>query len=89
MRSILMFYCEGQTHKTVSPNHNLCRREGAAEAESNRGTKVNFNKTPRPFSVTDRVDGPLSARDILTEWTALCPLVSLTEWTVLGLLVKH
>ena len=39
MRSILMFYREGQTHKTVSTNHNLCRREGAAEAESSRRHK--------------------------------------------------
>ena len=37
MRAILMFHnCEGQSHKTVSTDHNF-RRERRAEADSNRG----------------------------------------------------
>ena len=37
MRDILMFHnCEGQSHKTVSTEHNL-RRERRTEADSNRG----------------------------------------------------
>ena len=37
MRAILMFHnCEGQSHKTVSTDHNLCS-ERRAEADSNRG----------------------------------------------------
>ena len=37
MRAILMFRnCEGQSHKTVSSDHNF-RRDRRAEAESNRG----------------------------------------------------
>ena len=37
MKTILMFHnCEGQSHKTVSTNHNF-RRERRAEADSNRG----------------------------------------------------
>ena len=37
MRDILMFHnCEGQSHKTVSTDHNF-RRERRAEADSNRG----------------------------------------------------
>ena len=37
MRAILMFHnCEGQSHETVSPDHNL-RRERRAEAYLNSG----------------------------------------------------
>ena len=37
MRDILMFHnCEGQSHKTVSTDHNF-RRKRRAEADSNRG----------------------------------------------------
>ena len=37
MKAILMFHnCEGQSHKTVSTDHNFCR-ERKAEADSNRG----------------------------------------------------
>ena len=37
MRAILMFHnCEGQSHKTVSTDHNF-RRERRAEADSNGG----------------------------------------------------
>ena len=36
MRAILMFNCEGQSHKTVSTDHNFWR-ERTAEADSNRG----------------------------------------------------
>ena len=36
LRAILMFHnCEGQSHKTVSTDHNF-RRERRAEADSNR-----------------------------------------------------
>ena len=36
-RAILMFHnCEGQSHKTVSTDHNFCR-ERRVEADSNRG----------------------------------------------------
>ena len=37
MKAILLFHnCEGQSHKTVSTDHNF-RRERRAEADSNRG----------------------------------------------------
>ena len=37
MRAILMFHnCDGQSHKTVSTDHNIWR-ERRAEADSNRG----------------------------------------------------
>ena len=37
MRAILMFHnCEGQSHRTMSTDHNF-RRERRAEADSNRG----------------------------------------------------
>ena len=37
MRAILMFHnCEGQSHKTLSTDHNF-RRERGAEVELNRG----------------------------------------------------
>ena len=37
MRAILMFHnCEGQSHKTVSTDHNFWR-ERRADADSNRG----------------------------------------------------
>ena len=37
MKAVLMFHnCEGQSHKTVSTDHNFCR-ERKAEADSNRG----------------------------------------------------
>ena len=40
MRVILMFHnCEGQSHKTVSKDHNF-RRERTAEADSNRGSSA-------------------------------------------------
>ena len=35
-RAIFIYNCEGQSHKTVSTDHNFWR-EGTAEAESNRG----------------------------------------------------
>ena len=40
MRAILMFHnCEGQSHKTVSTDHNFSRERGA-EADSNPGPFV-------------------------------------------------
>ena len=36
MRAILMFHCEGQSHKTLSTDHNFLR-ERRAEADSSRG----------------------------------------------------
>ena len=40
MGGILMFHnCEGQSHKTVSTDHNF-RREKTAEADSNRGPQA-------------------------------------------------
>ena len=37
MKAVLMFHnCEGQSHKTVSTDHNFCR-ERKAEADLNRG----------------------------------------------------
>ena len=37
MRAVLVFHnCEGQSHRTVSTDHNF-RRERRAEADSNRG----------------------------------------------------
>ena len=40
MRAILMFHnCEGQSHKTVSTDHNFSR-ERRAEADSNRGLSL-------------------------------------------------
>ena len=51
MRAILMFhYCEGQSHKTVSTNHNFWR-ERRAEAVSNRGPSV-YQPTTLPLGQT-------------------------------------
>ena len=50
MRAILMFHnCEGQSHKTVSTDHNFCR-ERTAEADSNRGQPAK-RLTTRPNRV--------------------------------------
>ena len=38
MRGILMFqYCDGQSHKTVSTDHNIFWRERRAEADTKQG----------------------------------------------------
>ena len=46
MRAILIFHnCEGQSHKTVSTDHNFWR-EKRAEADSNRGPAYQPNALP-------------------------------------------
>ena len=51
MRAILMFHnCEGQSHKTVSADHNLWR-ERRAEANSNRGPSA-YQPTALPLGQT-------------------------------------
>ena len=52
MRAILMFHnCEGQSHKTVSTDHNL-RRERRAEADSNRGPSAADQPNAWPLGQT-------------------------------------
>ena len=54
MRAILMFHnCEGQSHKTVSTDHNLWR-ERRAEADSNRGPSA-YQPTALPLGQTGSV----------------------------------
>ena len=51
MRAILMFHnCEGQSHKTVSTDHNLSS-ERRAEADSNRGPSA-YQPTALPLGQT-------------------------------------
>ena len=50
MRAILMFNCEGQSHKTVSTDHKL-RSERRAEADSNRGPSA-YQPTALPLGQT-------------------------------------
>ena len=78
MRAILMFHnCEGQSHKTVSADHNLWS-ERRAVADSNRGPSAY-----QPTSLTARPNrltlGPVSVRHLQ------CASRSRSHWVFLSL----
>ena len=63
-RAILMFRnCEGQSHKTVSTNHNFSR-ERTAEADSNQGPSA-YQPNALPLGQT----GSQSRQDFGNVWT--------------------
>ena len=71
MRAILMFHCEGQSHKTVSTDHNVWR-ERRAEADSNRGPSA----YQRPQRLTVRPNW--LSHSSYEEWVFI--LLSLAVW---------
>ena len=92
MRAILMFHnCEGQSHKTVSTDHNLWS-ERRAEADSNRGPSHVYQPTALPqgqtgIPVRDRASFiPSTYKSALLSWLAL---LSFTTCRGCAVLVKH
>ena len=66
MRAILVFNnCEGQSHKTVSIDHNF-RRERKAEADSKRGPSA-YQPNALPLGHANRLTTtPASVHDLFT-----------------------
>ena len=91
----LMFHnCEGQSHKTVSTNHNLFEEKTEPEAESSRGSFAHQpNAIPLDQSGSLRVDNDLKLKFIaflclqccaaLAEWR---PVIR-TEWLNISIIV--
>ena len=49
MRTILMFHCEGQSHKTVSTNHNLFGDRGKKRKRKKKKVEPKLNRTEVPL----------------------------------------
>ena len=75
MRAILMFHnCEGQSHKTVSTDHNFSR-ERRAEADSNRGPSA-YQPTASTLGQTGSTNWAMKVSLFLSSqwWQFLLPL---------------
>ena len=63
MRAIFMFHsCEGQSHKTVSTDHNLCR-ERRTEADLNQGPSA-YQPNALPLGQTGSVSDATDAVEV-------------------------